>query len=59
MWGGWPRGCQAWELSEMKMFQTRFGDKLLYSDLDTCELGVSRRDDKNAGEKRVDIHDQQ
>ena len=24
----------------MKMFQTRYGDQLLYSDMDACELGV-------------------
>ena len=39
MWE-WLRGCQAWELPEMKMFQTHFGNQLLYSDLDACELGV-------------------
>ena len=42
----------------MKMFQTRCGNHLLYSDLDACELRA-RRDDKNTGEKRVDMHDQQ
>ena len=42
----------------MKMFQTRCGNRLLYSDLDACELGSARRDDKNASERRVDIHDQ-
>ena len=36
----WPRGCQAWELPEMKMFQTRHGIHLLYSDMGACELGV-------------------
>ena len=36
----WPRGCQACELPEMKMFQKHFGQQLLYSNLDTCELGV-------------------
>ena len=36
----WPRGCQAWELPEMKMFQKCFANQLLYSDLDACELGV-------------------
>ena len=39
----WPRGCQAWELPEMKMFQKRNGDQLLYSDMDACELGVRTR----------------
>ena len=43
MWE-WPRGCPAWELPEMKMFQTRFGNQLLYSVTDACELGV--RDEK-------------
>ena len=40
----WPRGCQAWQLPEMNMFQKHFVHQLLYSDLDTCELGV--RDEK-------------
>ena len=39
MWE-WPQGCQAWELPEMKMFQTRCGNQLLDSDLDACESGV-------------------
>ena len=37
MWE-WPRGCQ--ELSEMKTFQTRCGNQLLYAHLDACELCV-------------------
>ena len=40
----WPRGCQAWELTEKKMFQTHNGDQLFYSDMDACELGG--RDEK-------------
>ena len=36
----WPRGCQTWKMPEMKMFQTRFGKQLSYSDLDAFELGV-------------------
>ena len=36
----WLGGCQACELPEMKMFQTRCGNQLLYYDLDACELGV-------------------
>ena len=36
----WLRGCQSWEVPEMKMFQTRSGNWLSYSDLDACELGV-------------------
>ena len=35
-----PRGFQAWELPEMKTFQTRSGNHLWYSALDACELGV-------------------
>ena len=26
--------------AEMKMFQTRYGNQLFFSDLDACELGV-------------------
>ena len=44
MWE-WPRGCRAWELPEMKLFQTRYGEQLMYSEMDACELGV--RDEKS------------
>ena len=41
----------------MNMFEARCGSQLLYSDLPVN--GRARRDDENAGEKRVDIHDRQ
>ena len=40
----WPRGCQGWELPEMKMFQTRCGNQLLYSDLDACVRDETTRE---------------
>ena len=52
MWE-WLQDCQLWLLPEMKMFQTRFGNQ------SALNWACETRRQKNAGEKRVDIHDQQ
>ena len=53
-----PRSCQAWDLPETNVSDKLWKSVVVFSSGCLC-IGRSRRDNKNPGEKRVDIHDQQ